>query len=268
MHHQLHWHGPRDGPGAGTADGEEDDQVMDMQVENQRGLFLFGSAIFSAQGLLPHDPKPFTRLDGSAVGFNIQDYEPPDDSWVWLWPGWHVKMSADVDSQGWSYAWRFHSKHWHGKHRALRSFVRRRIWQRLRVKTAVPAGVTGQSQLLVNAPREPKQQSQALRPPSTESVATGDDKNQQLLPDSTNTNIWRALQSCRNDREKIAAIAAYAMQRPAEATKFKRELVLTLVFPVSFHDLISSLAQNPACEEFVNAAPTKWEPPDEGAPPA
>lgn len=118
----------------------ENDQLditLELIIENQRGLKLFGIPLFSSNILFPLvDPPPFQRLDGLRVSLAlnaIANYPLPDLGWQWGWDQWYVLMLADVDEQGWVYLlmflWLGHR--WHGKY-YFADFVRRRLWVRMR----------------------------------------------------------------------------------------------------------------------------------------
>lgn len=115
--------------------GEEDDSVIDILYENQRGAFLFGIPMFSSSSLLNFDPKPWQNAAFRTSPSDIRNAQVPDPSWEWAWKSWYVDMSRDVDEEGWEYSFSFQKTvAWHGSHPWFHSFVRRRRWLRKRVR--------------------------------------------------------------------------------------------------------------------------------------
>ncbi|PNS18095.1 hypothetical protein CAC42_4054 [Sphaceloma murrayae] len=113
---------------------QEEDAIIEVLYENQRGFFTFGVPHFSSKSLLNFDPKSWTnaRMRGSPV--NITNAQVPDPNWEWAWKSWYVDMSRDVDEDGWEYSLAFYGCPWHGNHPWFHSFVRRRRWLRKRVR--------------------------------------------------------------------------------------------------------------------------------------
>ncbi|PIB03060.1 Meiotically up-regulated 65 protein [Cercospora beticola] len=116
---------------------DEQDTVIDVLYENQRGMFLFGIPKYSSASLLPSDPKPWQNGQFRTAAVDIRNAQVPDPSWEWTWKSWYVDMSRDVDEEGWEYSFAFVGKKgqkfaWHGNHPWFHSFVRRRRWLRMR----------------------------------------------------------------------------------------------------------------------------------------
>ena len=113
---------------------ETRETVLDILYENQRGFFFFGIPKYSASSLLPSDPKPWQNAELRTSPVDIRNAQVPDPSWEWVWKGWYVDMSRDVDEEGWEYSILFQKGWgaWHGNHPWFHSFVRRRRWVRLR----------------------------------------------------------------------------------------------------------------------------------------
>ncbi|KAH7053111.1 hypothetical protein B0J12DRAFT_658746 [Macrophomina phaseolina] len=119
---------------------KEEDAVVDVLYENQRGSFFFGIPLFSSKSLLNFDPAAWVDGKFKAVPVNITNAAVPDPSWDWAWPSWYVDMSHDVDEEGWQYSFSFrHGFAWHGTHPWFHSFVRRRRWLRKRVRKGAAA---------------------------------------------------------------------------------------------------------------------------------
>lgn len=116
---------------------QEDDTIIEILYENQRGLFTFGIPHFSSSSLLNFDPKAWTNAKQRASPVNITNAQVPDPNWEWAWSNWYVDMSRDVDEDGWEYSFAFYGCAWHGNHPWFHSFVRRRRWLRKRVRKQV-----------------------------------------------------------------------------------------------------------------------------------
>ncbi|EME83119.1 uncharacterized protein MYCFIDRAFT_110011, partial [Pseudocercospora fijiensis CIRAD86] len=117
--------------------GDEEDTVIDILYENQRGMFFFGIPKYSSASLLPSDPKPWQNGQFRTSAVDIRNAQVPDPSWEWAWKSWYVDMSRDVDEEGWEYSFAFVGRAgatfaWHGNHPWFHSFVRRRRWLRMR----------------------------------------------------------------------------------------------------------------------------------------
>ena len=113
----------------------EEDSIIDILYENQRGAFLFGIPRFSSSSLLNFDPKPWQNVQFRTSPVDIRNAQVPDPSWEWAWKSWYVDMSRDVDEEGWEYSFSFQKNFaWHGNHPWFHSFVRRRRWLRKRVR--------------------------------------------------------------------------------------------------------------------------------------
>ncbi|GAB7343391.1 hypothetical protein MBLNU457_1429t1 [Dothideomycetes sp. NU457] len=112
----------------------DEDAVIDVLYENQRGLFTLGVPHFSSNSLLNFDPKPWINAQGRTSPVNITNAQVPDPEWEWAWKSWYVDMSRDVDEDGWEYSLAFGGFSWHGNHPWFHSFVRRRRWLRKRVR--------------------------------------------------------------------------------------------------------------------------------------
>ena len=112
----------------------EEDAVIDILYENQRGVFTIGIPHFSSNSLLNFDPKPWTNAERRTSPVNVTNAQVPDPNWEWAWKSWYVDMSRDVDEDGWEYSLYFTGFAWHGNHPWFHSFVRRRRWLRKRVR--------------------------------------------------------------------------------------------------------------------------------------
>ncbi|GAB7350026.1 hypothetical protein MBLNU459_g0700t1 [Dothideomycetes sp. NU459] len=118
---------------------QEEDAVIDILYENQRGWFFVGVPHFSSRSLLNFDPKPWLNAHKKPSPVNITNAQVPDPSWEWAWKSWYVDMSRDVDEEGWEYSfWFSEGTAWHGTHPWGHSWVRRRRWLRKRVRRQHP----------------------------------------------------------------------------------------------------------------------------------
>ncbi|GAM85789.1 hypothetical protein ANO11243_037970 [Dothideomycetidae sp. 11243] len=113
---------------------QEEDAIIEVLYENQRGLFTFGIPHFSSRSLLNFDPKAWTNAKQRGSPVNITNAQVPDPNWEWAWKSWYVDMSRDVDEDGWEYSLAFYGCAWHGNHPWFHSFVRRRRWLRKRIR--------------------------------------------------------------------------------------------------------------------------------------
>lgn len=112
---------------------DDNDHVLDILYENQRGIFFFGIPKYSSSSLLPTDPMPWLNAQFRSSAVDIRNAQVPDPSWTWAWKSWYVDMSRDVDEEGWEYSFNFQGRFaWHGNHPWFHSFVRRRRWLRMR----------------------------------------------------------------------------------------------------------------------------------------
>jgi hypothetical protein len=115
----------------------DEDFVIEVLFENQRGVWLFGIPYYSSDSLLNFDPAKWTDVSNRPSAVDVTNAQLPDPSWQWTWPRWYVDMSLDVDEQGWQYSYMFQDRFsWHGTHPWFHSFVRRRRWIRKRVRNS------------------------------------------------------------------------------------------------------------------------------------
>ena len=136
-HAQRHGHRNNVAHGGNGKKGKEDNEeyVIDILYENQRGLFWCGIPLYSHKSLLNFDPSPWQTATLTDSPVNITNAQVPDPSWHWAWKSWYVDMSQDVDEEGWQYSFAFTQGFaWHGTHPWFHSFCRRRRWLRKRTK--------------------------------------------------------------------------------------------------------------------------------------
>ncbi|KAL1898431.1 hypothetical protein Cpir12675_001898 [Ceratocystis pirilliformis] len=123
--------------------------VIDVLYENQRGLFLCGMPLFSAEALGNLDPAPWTNAFHKPSLTDPHEAQLPDPSWQWAWSEWRINHDSltDCDEDGWEYSFMFSNKFsWHGR-TWYSSFVRRRAWTRKRIRKH-----TGAPGLIVESP--------------------------------------------------------------------------------------------------------------------
>ncbi|OUM55847.1 hypothetical protein BVG19_g5454 [[Candida] boidinii] len=115
-------------------DLSDENYRYEVIIENQRGSTVFGVQKYSDKILMHKlDPSKFQTLSGSRIT-SLNLYPLAGIDWKWSWDSWHALMISDVDQQGWLYSSiHFGGKKWKG-FGTLGSFVRRRIWIRLREK--------------------------------------------------------------------------------------------------------------------------------------
>ncbi|OWB57640.1 hypothetical protein B5S28_g3602 [[Candida] boidinii] len=115
-------------------DLSDENYRYEVIIENQRGSSMFGVQKYSDKILMHKlDPSKFQTLSGSRIT-SLNLYPLAGIDWKWSWDSWHALMISDVDQQGWLYSsLHFGGKKWKG-FGSLGSFVRRRIWIRLREK--------------------------------------------------------------------------------------------------------------------------------------
>lgn len=259
-------------PQEGTNLPENPGLIMEYQVESERGFHFLGSVVFTSNTLLPLDPAHFTSVSGEPLGKNLTDFEVPDESWVWAWSQWYVDMAADVDDQGWCYSWRFGSKHWSGRHRFMRSFVRQRVWKRPRVNTRLLTNGSLESLTLHNKWRDKKLVSKEAphedysASAATETGKTGtaekEERNKEDVAAKTR-QIVDKIATSRNDRERVNGIIDLVENSTEDIgllVEIRDQLVGTLQYPVSRRSLISKLSEssNENCKVFVLAPSDAW----------
>ena len=205
---------------------EKGGYAIDILYENQRGSFLCGIPLYSANSLLNFDPAPWQTSNFVDSAVNITNSQVPDPSWAWAWKTWYVDMSHDVDEEGWEYSFSFQKGFaWHGSHPWFHSFVRRRRWLRKRIRkhSSKPYGRKGgvEDAHMLNADyftihdkREPSRESSADRTTNNHSSYLssagnyGDqsDSDMDIREISDITALMTVLKRARVDREKIAAV--------------------------------------------------------------
>ncbi|GAA5856888.1 hypothetical protein JCM8547_008446 [Rhodosporidiobolus lusitaniae] len=122
---------------AGMYDEEKEKVEVDVLMEHQRGLVVFGLPKFSSAALLQMDPFEWTDGSLRPSPFTPHDYPCPP-YWHWRDSEFMVDMSGDKDEEGWSYAVRFRSRFWRGEAVFPYACVRRRRWVRTRVYRPTP----------------------------------------------------------------------------------------------------------------------------------
>lgn len=121
----------------------EREAAIEILYQNERGAFLCGIPLFSAQALGNLDPPAWTNAAHKPSPTDIHTAQVPDPSWEWAWSEWRINHDADAeeDDDGWEYSFMFARQFsWHGP-TWWSSFVRRRAWTRKRVKRAEETAV-------------------------------------------------------------------------------------------------------------------------------
>ncbi|KAL8693965.1 MAG: hypothetical protein Q9218_001323 [Villophora microphyllina] len=206
------------------------DSIVDVLYENQRGWFLFGIPLYSANSLLNLDPAPWQTSDFKDSAVNITNAQVPDPSWEWAWKTWYVDMSHDVDEEGWEYSFSFQPRFaWHGSHPWFHSFARRRRWLRKRVKRQSHKAIEGKGALkeshqlnadyftIHGAKRDRSPESSQEGTLANRSSYTGYDGQEsdsdQDINDIPNViALLAVLRKASVDREEIAAVRTFIAQ--------------------------------------------------------
>ncbi|RKP25254.1 hypothetical protein SYNPS1DRAFT_29009 [Syncephalis pseudoplumigaleata] len=184
--------------------------------ENQRGMFVFGVPKFSAK---------------IYVSPNLNSYQLPDPNWEWAHPEWTVDMSYDVDEEGWEYAFHFYNSYWHGAYDAMRSFVRRRRWVRLRRRRIVND---------TSAHGHPARSRRPSAQPNTRVPLAGTadvDANQQQQLQQQQQQDWLAtIRRMRIDREKLAYFDQWLQQQSSSADRpLTKEMLQQFLQSLDYH---------------------------------
>jgi len=196
----------------------EPESAIDILYENQRGGFLCGLALFSSRALGGLDPAPWTNIALKTSATNITNAQVPDPSWEWLWKGWSINHTEQVDDEGWEYSFAFPKAFsWHGPS-WWNSFVRRRAWIRKRVKKKSgyaaneahmlnPDYFTIHSNQLQSRSRASSQATQNRR---SASLARREMEEPVVLEDIKDISaLMKALRLARIDREKMEAVESF-----------------------------------------------------------
>lgn len=236
-----------------TRSREEPESAIDILYENQRGGFLCGIPLFSAQALGNLDPPAWTNAAQKPSATNITNAQVPDPSWQWAWKEWTVNHGDGVDEDGWEYSFAF-AKHfsWHDPH-SWNSFVRRRAWTRMRVKKR--AGYQDEAQLTngeyftVRPPSRSKSRASSVdgsrknRPSMQSSRFGGDDEV--LTGDIQDTGtLMYALRCCRIDREKMEAVENFIEHGEEELehlAAYMHDIMRMFIFQASRRLLLAHL---------------------------
>ena len=200
---------------------KQQEREVDILYENQRGAFLCGIPLYSSKSLLNFDPSPWQTSGFKDSPVNITNAQVPDPTWIWVWKSWYVDMSHDVDEEGWEYSFSFrHGFAWHGNHPWFHSFVRRRRWLRMRVKTNLgqrskgpinDAHMLNADYFTIHTKRDRSRESSAKGSTNnrssylgTQPIDTGSEQEDEEI--SNILALMKALRKTTVDRKKIEAI--------------------------------------------------------------
>jgi hypothetical protein len=194
---------------------KEPESAIDILYENQRGGFLCGIPLFSAQALGGLDPGPWTNSAQKPSATDITNAQVPDPTWQWAWKEWVVHHQEGLDEDGWEYSFAFAKPFsWHGPH-YWNSFVRRRAWIRKRMKKPIrdpedEEGTNG-GYFTIRSPSRSKSRASSWdgnrrnRNSMQSSRRGGDDEV--IVGDIEDIDsLMRILRCCRIDREKMEAV--------------------------------------------------------------
>ncbi|KAM0555015.1 hypothetical protein ACHAPJ_006363 [Fusarium lateritium] len=233
----------------------ERETAIDILYENERGGFLCGVALFSAQALGGLDPPAWTNGYHKASPSSIHNAQVPDPTWEWAWSEWRVNHQEGVDENGWEYSFHFSKKFsWH-KGKWWNSFVRRRAWTRKRIRKR-PEDVPSDPHML-NAdyftvqPASHKSHKSHASVTSSRlsrssmsqmSAVDGDEKPSDI---DNVQDLMVALRQARIDREKLDAVDNY-MEHATDLENLQHEMheIMSLfVFQQSRRILLSRLME-------------------------
>jgi hypothetical protein len=79
-----------------TRSRKEPESTVDILYENQRGGFLCGIPLFSAQALGSLDPPPWTNAAFKPSATDITNAQVPDPSWQWAWKEWVINRQEGI----------------------------------------------------------------------------------------------------------------------------------------------------------------------------
>ncbi|THV04946.1 hypothetical protein K435DRAFT_961663 [Dendrothele bispora CBS 962.96] len=123
------------------SDPFQDTYQWAVLYENQRGMTIFSTPLYSSTALLPTDPPPFTAPSSSSQNrkhvpnVSLKEYPLPDGNWRWVSKSWMIDMrsTGDVQYDGFEYNWTFRQHHWRPEVGPVSAggWVRRRRWIRL-----------------------------------------------------------------------------------------------------------------------------------------
>ncbi|KAL9585605.1 MAG: hypothetical protein Q9212_001427 [Teloschistes hypoglaucus] len=216
--------------GSNPKPASDPDSAIDILYENQRGWFLFGIPLYSANSLLNLDPAAWQTSEFKDSAVNITNAQVPDPSWEWAWRTWYVDMSHDVDEEGWEYSFSFQSRFaWHGSHPWFHSFARRRRWLRRRVKRHSSTIIGGKGTLkeshqlnadyftIHGAKRDRSPESSQEATLANRSSYTGYDGHESDSDEDVNdipnvVALLAVLKKASVDREDIAAVRTFLAQ--------------------------------------------------------
>ncbi|KAF2009148.1 hypothetical protein BU24DRAFT_82464 [Aaosphaeria arxii CBS 175.79] len=228
-----------------TTPAAQPESHIDILYENQRGWFVFGIPLFSANALwnlrVDHAAWVDAKFKPSAV--NITNAQVPDPSWVWEWKSWYVDMSHDVDEEGWQYSLWFRGAAWHGNHPWFHSFVRRRRWLRKRAKQRLPPKTKDNRERLFG---ETFSIGTTLVRANTIGTMSGQGSQEQSFEEEVRNvpALMRALKNSAIDREKIIAIQKFIDEADEELHYLAEQIpsiMSMLIFQNSRRQLLSTL---------------------------
>ncbi|KAL8909338.1 MAG: hypothetical protein Q9171_005096 [Xanthocarpia ochracea] len=240
------------------------DSAIDVLYENQRGWFLFGMPLYSANSLLNLDPAPWQTSTFHDSPVNITNAQVPDPSWEWAWKTWYVDMSHDVDEEGWEYSFSFQPRFaWHGSHPWFHSFARRRRWLRKRVKvrpsrtTDGKGGPSDSHRLnadyftIHGAKRDRSPNSSAERTSANRSSYMGYDGQESDSDEDPHdipnvVALLAVLKAATVDREKIVAVRTFLAQGGEELHYLAEhidEVMGLLIYQTSRQQLYSHISE-------------------------
>ena len=238
-----------------TRSRKEPESAIDILYENQRGGFLCGIPLFSAQALWGLDPGPWMNAALKPSATDITNAQVPDPAWQWAWKEWVVNRQDGLDDDGWEYSFAFPKQFsWHGPH-YWNSFVRRRAWIRKRVKRQSgyqehEEGMNGEY-FAIRPPSRSK--SRASSPEGSRRYRSSMQSSRRELGEEAMTgdivdipSLMHVLRCCRIDREKMEAVENFIEHGEEELYHLRgrmHDIMRMFIFQASRQLLLAHLLQ-------------------------
>ncbi|QSL65867.1 hypothetical protein MERGE_000146 [Pneumocystis wakefieldiae] len=214
--------------------------VIDVLYENQRGISLCGTLLFSANSLFFFDPSPWTDKNFRYSPVNIATATCPDPSWRWTWDKWRIDMYENVDPDGWSYSFSFKSKRWYGSSIWFHSFVRRRKWIRQRQCCFDDSKSEDGNYFTINSSYDPSRSATSITSPNKDVLSVSDNSED----DISAHDLLKRLRESRIDRERLHILKNYIMYNNRRIDSLKdliKDILDCFIFQESRRQLLAFL---------------------------
>ncbi|KTW25867.1 hypothetical protein T552_03141 [Pneumocystis carinii B80] len=221
----------------------EKDTVVDVLYENQRGISLCGTLMFSSNLLFFFDPPPWTDKNFRYSPVNIATATCPDPSWRWTWDKWRIDMYGNVDSDGWSYGFSFKSKRWYGTSFWFHSFVRRRKWVRQRQCCFDDLRCEDDGNYFtISSSYEPSRSLTSTTSPSKDVLSVSDNSED----DISVQDLLKRLRESRIDRERLRILKRFIIYNNKRIDLLKesiKDILDCFIFHESRRQLLAFLVK-------------------------